>query len=145
MGAELERTNSTGGALAVAGGVIETVVTYGILLVQLAAAGLRLRGLSERVRSTYSYVDGCAEGVDRIADQMAKLKVDVDTIGEHHDAAGVMRSVLGYADEMAAATEDLAGLFQATANAHQADYGTVAAAAQSMPVPMAEAEFYSNR
>lgn len=142
---ELERTDSAGGVVAAAGGVIETVVTYGIVVVQLAAAGLKLRGLSERVRETYSYIEGCSTSVDRLADQMAALAVDVDTISEHRTAAAVMRSVLADAEAMAAATEDLASLFEETAAAHQADYGTVADAARAMPVPMADAQFYSNR
>jgi hypothetical protein len=46
---------------------------------------------------------------------------------------------------MATAKEELAALFDYTAAAHEADYGAVAAAAQNMPVPMADAQFYSNR
>ncbi|MBG0819087.1 hypothetical protein [Planomonospora sp. ID82291] len=141
---ELERSE-TGGAVAAAGGVLETVVRYGIVIAQLTMAGIKLRGLSEQVRSTYRYVEGCSASVDRLAEQMAGLAVDVDTVSEHHEAAAVMRSVLAEADAMAAATEDLAALFELTAAAHQADYGSVAAAADSMPVPMADAEFYSNR
>ncbi|MGI5493903.1 hypothetical protein [Microtetraspora malaysiensis] len=142
---ELERSDSAGGVVATAGGVIETVVTYGIVVVQLAAAGIKLRGLSERVRSTYRYVEGCSSSVDRLADQMAGLAVDVDTISEHRTAAAVMRSVLADAEAMAAATEDLAAMFEQTASAHQADYGSVADTAQHMSVPMADASFYSNR
>lgn len=144
MGAELERSQ-TGEVVAATGGVISRIVRYGILLVQLAAAGLKLRGLSETVRGTYRYVEGCASGVDRLADQMAALTVDVDTVGEHHGAATVMRGVLADATAMAEATEELAELFDYTAAAHEADYGTVAAAANAMDVPMANAEFYSNR
>lgn len=142
---ELEKADGAGGVVARAGGLIETVVTYGILLVQLAAAGIKLRGLSAQVRSTYEYIEGCSASVDRLADQMASLSVDVDTVSEHRTAAAVMRQVLADAEAMAAATEDLATLFEETAAAHQADYGPVADAARAMPVPMAEAEFYSNR
>jgi len=142
---ELQRTGKTGGVVAATGGVIETVVRYGIVIAQLAMAGMRLRGLSQQVRATYRYVEGCSVAVDRLADQMAGLTVDRDTVGEHRDAATVMRGVLGHAEAMASATEDLAALFTQTADAHKADYGTVADAATSMPVPMAEAEFYSNR
>lgn len=141
---ELERAD-TGGVVATASSVIETAVRYGIVIAQLAAAGIKLRGLSGQVRSTYRYVEGCAASVDRLADQMARLRVDVDTIAEHRTAAAVMRSVLAEAEAMAAATEDLAAMFDRTADAHQADYGTVADAARSMPVPMADAQFYSNR
>lgn len=139
---ELERT---GRVVAATGGVIETVVTYTIVIAQLAAAGIKLRGLSEQVRGTYRYVEGCSASVDRLADQMAGLTVDRDTVAAHRDAAAVMRSVLAEAEAMAAATEDLAALFSQTAAAHQADYGSVADAARSMPVPMADAQFYSNR
>lgn len=134
-----------GNQAAETGGVISTIVAYGIVLAGLTAAGIRLAGLSERVRSTYRYVERCADGVDQLADQMAGLAVDVGTVAEHHDAATVMRSVLADAEAMAEATEDLSVMFGQTASAHQADYGTVAAAAQSMTVPMADAEFYSNR
>ncbi|MEV4180156.1 hypothetical protein AB0J28_01755 [Streptosporangium canum] len=142
---ELERSEGTGGAVAAAGGVLETVVRYGIVIVQLAIAGARLRGLSEQVRSTYRYVEGCSTSVDRLADQMAGLTVDVDTVGEHRDAAAVMRGVLDEAEAMAADVEDLAVLFDQTSAAHQGDYGPVAEAAHAMPVPMADASFYSNR
>src|SRR5262249_32895938 len=124
---------------------VSTVVAFGLVVASLAAAGIRLAGLSERVRSTYRYVAKCAEGVDQLADQMAGLAVDTDTVAEHHEAAAIMRSVLGAAEGMAAATEDLSTLFTAASDAHQADYGSVAEAANGMPVPMAEAEFYSNR
>lgn len=142
---DLERTDGTGGAVARAGGVIETAITYAVVIVQLAAAGIKLRGLSQKVRSTYEYVEGCSTSVDRIADQMARLAVDVDTISEHRTAASVMRSVLADAEAMAAATEDLASMFEQTSAAHAADYGTVADTARSMPTPMADASFYSNR
>ncbi|MFI6513641.1 hypothetical protein ACIBCT_39060 [Streptosporangium sp. NPDC050855] len=141
---ELER-RQTGQAVADSGGVLETVVRYGIVIAQLAAAGIRLAGLSEQVRATYRYVEGCATSVDRLAEQMAGLTVDRDTVGEHHQAATVMRAVLADADAMAAAVEDLATLFGQTAAAHEADYGSVASAATAMPVPMADAQFYSNR
>ncbi|RJL20191.1 hypothetical protein [Bailinhaonella thermotolerans] len=145
---ELETGQAPGGAgavVAATGGVLETVVRYTIVLAQLTAAGLRLRGLSQQVRATYDYVEGCAVAADRLAEQMAGLEVDSETVSEHHEAAAAMRSVLADAEALAAATEDLAAAFSATAAAHQADYGTVADAAQAMPVPMADAEFYSNR
>ena len=137
--------SATGKALSTTGSALETVVRYGVVIVQLAAAGVRLRGLSEQVRSTYRYVEGCSKSVDRLADQMAGLAVDGDTVSEHHEAATVMRQVLAEAEAMAAATEDLAALFDQTAAEHQGDYGPVAEAANAMPVRMAEAEFYSNR
>ncbi|WP_433250428.1 hypothetical protein ACQPYK_04140 [Streptosporangium sp. CA-135522] len=142
---ELNSAHSTGEVVADSGGVISRVVRYGILLVQLTAAGLRLRGLSEQVRETYRYVEGCSASVDRLADQMGRLSVDPDTVGEHHGAATIMRAVLADAEAMAEATEDLATSFEQTAAAHEADYGSVAAAANAMPVAMADAEFYSNR
>jgi hypothetical protein len=134
-----------GQAPAESGGVISELVKYGIVVAGLAAAGIRLAGLSERVRSTWRYVGRCAEGVDQLADQMAGLNVDTDTVSEHRDAAAVMRSVLDEAEAMAAATEDLSTAFHATSEAHQADYGSVADAANNMTVPMADADFYSNR
>ena len=142
---ELDRSNTTGEVVASTGGVLETVVRYTIVIAQMAAAGIRLRGLSEQVRGTYRYVEGCSNSVDRLAEQMAGLLVDVDTVAEHHQAAAVMRGVLADAEAMAAATEDLAMLFEQTSAAHQADYGPVADTARNMPVPMADAQFYSNR
>lgn len=140
---ELERVD--GGAVADTGGVLETVVRYGVVIAQLAAAGIRLSGLSEQVRSTYRYVEGCAASVDRLAEQMAGMTVDRDTVGEHHQAAAIMRAVLDDAEAMAAGVEDLALLFGQTADAHRADYGPVADAVHAMPVEMADAQFYSNR
>jgi hypothetical protein len=141
---ELE-TSQTGGAVAATGGVIETAVRYTIIIAQLAMAGIRLRGLSEQVRATYRYVEGCSTSTDRLADQMAGLTVERDTVGEHHQAAAIMRAVLAEAEAMASDTEDLATLFGQASAAHQADYGPVAEAIQAMPVPMADAQFYSNR
>jgi hypothetical protein len=134
-----------GGAAAESGNVISQIVKYGLVVASLAAAGIRLAGLSERVRGTYRYVERCAAGVDQLADQMAGLAVDDDTVTEHHDAAAVMRSVLEEAEAMAAATEDLSVAFSEASAAHQADYGSVADAANAMTVPMADAQFYSNR
>jgi cell division protein FtsL len=142
VGTEIE---PVGDKIADAGDKISDAVTYLILLACLTAAGVRLMWLSAQVRQTYAYVEGCAAGVDRLAEQMAGLDVDDSTVGEHHEAAAVMRSVLADAEAMAAGTEDLAALFHQTRDAHQNDYGTVADAAHAMPVPMAQSEFYSNR
>lgn len=128
-----------------ASSVLGDAVTYGVVVAQLAKAGARLAWLSESVQSTYRYIRRCARGVDHLAERMAALTVDADTISEHHHAAGVMRSVLADADAMAAGLNDLSTLFKHTAAAHRADYGTVADTANSMTVPMANAEFYSNR
>jgi hypothetical protein len=141
---ELERSR-TGAVVATTGGVIDTAVRYAIVIGQLTMASIKLRGLSEQVRGTYRYVEGCANSVDRLAEQMAGLTVDRDTVGEHHQAAAVMRGVLAEAEAMAADTEDLSLMFEQAAAAHEADYGPVADAIHNMPVPMAEAEFYSNR
>lgn len=141
---ELERYE-TGDVVAASGGIISTAVRYAIIITQLAMAGIRLRGLSEQVRGTYRYVEGCSTSVDRLAEQMASLTVDRDTVGEHHQAAAVMRGVLDEAESMAADIEDLSGMFDQAAADHQADYGPVADAIHNMPVPMANAEFYSNR
>lgn len=142
---ELVPEQNTGGALEKAGAVLIDAVSYAIVLTQLTAAGARLMWLSDSVRETYRYVERCASGTDRLAEQMAGLAVDVDTVSEHHQAAAVMRSVLATAEEMAASLDDLSGLFHHTSDAHRTDYGPVADAAQNMTVPMAEAEFYSNR
>lgn len=135
----------TGEVVATTGGIIETAVRYAIVVAQLAWAGIKLRWLGEQVRSTYRYVEGCSTSVDRLAEQMAGLTVDRDTVGEHHQAAAVMRAVLAEADAMAAATEDLSTMFGQASADHQADYGPVADAIHAMPVPMADASFYSNR
>ncbi|GAA1401533.1 hypothetical protein GCM10009639_43930 [Kitasatospora putterlickiae] len=137
--------DGTGEALTGAGGALADAVRFGIVVAQLAIASVKLAFLSERVRATYRYVEDCARSVDRLADQAAALNVDRDTVGEHRDAATVMRAVLEEAEAMAQATEDLSTLFQATADAHEADYGPVAEAADAMPVEMADREFYSNR
>ncbi len=137
-GQELERS----------GGVVQHLldgVTYLRLVAQLTLAGIRLRWLSGSVRATYEYIKGCADGVDRLADQMASLEVDNQTTSEHHNAATVMRSVLADADAMASELEDLSTLFDKTGQAHRSEYGPVADAINRMPVPMAKAEFYSNR
>lgn len=136
---------STGSVVATTGGVIDTVVRYTIVIAQLTMAGIKLRGLSEQVRGTYRYVEGCSTSVDRLAEQMSSLTVDRDTVGEHHQAAAVMRGVLAAAEAMAEDVEDLSTMFGQAAADHEADYGPVADAIHAMPVPMADAEFYSNR
>lgn len=141
---ELER-HQTGGAIAAGGGVIYTMVQYTIVITQLTMAGIKLRGLSEQVRQTYRYVEGCSASVDRLAEQMARLIVDRDTVSEHHQAAAVMRSVLAEAETMAAGVDDLSTMFEQVSAEHQADYGPVADAIHAMPVPMPNAEFLSNR
>ncbi|MFF3071031.1 hypothetical protein [Kitasatospora sp. NPDC057936] len=135
----------TGAVIAATGEVITEGVRYGIVIAQLTAAGLKLALLSDRVTGTYDYVEKCARSVDRLADQAEALAVDRDTIGEHRDAAVVMRSVLAEAEAMAAELADLSTSFQVAAAAHEADYGPVADAANAMPVEMADRQFYSNR
>lgn len=126
--------------------VIGEGLRYGSLLVQLGAAAVAVRNLSNAVRGAYTYVEGCAASVDRLADKAASLSVDDLTTGEHHDAAAVMRAVLEEADAMADAAGDLSVLFEQTRDAHQADYGPVVEAATHMPdgIEMAERQFYSN-
>ncbi|MEV7011948.1 hypothetical protein [Streptosporangium sp. NPDC051022] len=136
---ELERSET-----AAAVGVLD-VVAYGIVVLQLALAGAKLRRLGEQVRSAYSYVEGCSASVDRLADQMAALDVDPDTVAEHREAAAIMRRALADAERMAATAEDLAIGFTNASATHEAEYGPVVEAARSMPVPMANASFYGNR
>ncbi|MDH6709865.1 hypothetical protein P3T27_006614 [Kitasatospora sp. MAA19] len=136
---------STGRALAAAGEMIHDAVQYTVVVGQLAIAAVRLARLSDQVTGTYKYVEGCAKSVQRLADQAAGMDVDRDTIAEHRDAAMVMLSVLAEAEAMAAATADLSTAFQATADAHEADYGPVDEAAANKEGQMAVREFYSNR
>jgi hypothetical protein len=142
---QIPTNGDTGGAIAKAGEIIYDAVRYTIVIAQLTAAGIRLAGLAENVRSTYRYIEKCSRGVDRLADQMAALTVDSSTIAEHHDAASVMRSCKAEAEAMAAQVEDMSTMFGQASEAHQAEYGSVAEAANNMPVPMADASFYSNR
>ncbi|WP_328765401.1 MULTISPECIES: hypothetical protein [unclassified Streptomyces] len=134
-----------GSALAKTGAVIAEGVRYGIVIAQLTAASAAMIGLSETVRATFKYVANCAKQVDRLADLAAAKTVDKDTIAEHRDAATVMRSALDEAEAMANECEEMSTLFHDTADAHIADYGPVAEAANRMPVPMADRSFYSNR
>ncbi|MEV7683231.1 hypothetical protein AB0O64_32520 [Streptomyces sp. NPDC088341] len=136
-----------GGALVKTGSVIVGAVRFGIVITQLAAASATMAGLSHQVRSTFKYVEDCAQSVDRLADQAAALNVDKDTVNEHRDAATVMRSCLEEAEAMAVECEEMSTLFHETADAHIADYGSVAEAANNMPdgIDMADREFYSNR
>ncbi|MET8545535.1 hypothetical protein ABZW03_33605 [Kitasatospora sp. NPDC004799] len=134
-----------GSALATAGRALTEAVRYGIVIAQLTATGVKLALVADVVTSAYTYVEKCAASIDRLADQAAALAVDRDTVAEHRDAAAVMRSVLEEAEAMAADLADLSTSFRATADAHEADYGSVAEAANAMPVEMAERTFYSNR
>ncbi|MFD5463333.1 hypothetical protein ACFWIQ_10985 [Kitasatospora sp. NPDC127059] len=136
---------SAGAVLATAGRGLTEAVRYGIVIAQLTATGVKLALVADVVTSAYKYVEKCAASVDRLADQAAALAVDRDTVGEHHDAAAVMRSVLEEAEAMAADLADLSTAFHATAAEHEADYGSVAEAANAMPVEMADRTFYSNR
>ncbi|MGY0466852.1 hypothetical protein ACW14Y_42335 [Kitasatospora sp. cg17-2] len=136
---------STGGALAAAGEMVHDAVSYGVVVTQLAIAAVRLAHLSEKVTGTYQYVEDCAKSVQRLADQAAGMNVDRDTVGEHRDAAAVMLSVLEEAEAMATATAELSTLFQATADAHEADYGPVDDAIANKEGEMADREFYANR
>ncbi|AXK34682.1 hypothetical protein DVA86_20535 [Streptomyces armeniacus] len=136
-----------GGALETTGSVIVGAVRFTIVVMQLTAASVTMRGLSEQVRSTFNYVEDCAQSVDKLADQAAALNVDQSTVNEHREAATVMRTCLEEAEGMATECEEMATLFHETADAHIADYGSVAEAANNMPdgIDMADREFYSNR
>jgi hypothetical protein len=127
------------------GGVIYTIVRYAVLRAQLAVASWQLSRVADHIDGTYDYIEECADSVLRIADQMAHLTVDPDTTGEHRQAATVMKAILAEAQALVDGKRDLATLFIATKEAHETDYGPVADTIAAMPVPMAEAEFYSNR
>lgn len=118
---------------------------YGLILAQFAALAEQLRALSEHVQDSHAYIEGCSAGVDRLADQMAKLKVDSSTVAEHREAAALMRSALSEAAAMASAAEDLSTRFTQVADGHRAEYGSVVEAQRAMPVSMAAASFYANR
>ncbi|KFG06942.1 hypothetical protein IQ61_22135 [Streptomyces scabiei] len=136
-----------GGALQKTGSVIIGAVRFGIVVAQLSAASVTMAGLSHQVRSTFRYITDCAKSVDRLSDTAASLNVDNFTVSEHRDAATVMRSCKEEAEAMAAECEEMSTLFHETADAHIADYGSVADAANNMPdgIDMAERQFYSNR
>ncbi|MFF0164064.1 hypothetical protein ACFYRY_42235 [Streptomyces sp. NPDC005263] len=143
-------TSSTNtGALKDSGGGFVSAVAYGVqftlMVAQLASAGLALRGVGARVRSTYRYIGDCAKSVDHLADLAAKLSVDPDTIGEHRDAATVMRASLARAQRMANTVDEMSVMFDQAKAAHQGDYGAVNDVATSMPVDMANRNFYRNR
>ncbi|MFD1547043.1 hypothetical protein [Nonomuraea guangzhouensis] len=145
-----ELVHSSGGDLVPAnggdgGGVIYTIVRYAVLRMQFAVASWQLSRVADHIDGTFDYIEECADSVLRIADQMAKLTVDPDTTGEHRQAAAVMKAILADAQELVDGKRDLAVLFETTWNAHETDYGPVADTIAAMPVPMAEAEFYSNR
>jgi hypothetical protein len=127
------------------GGVIYTIVRYAFLRAQFAAASWQLNRVADHIDGTYDYIEECADSVLRIADQMARLTVDPDTTGEHRQAAAIMKGILADAKALVAGKRDLAVLFETTREAHETDYGPVADTIAAMPVPMAEAEFYSNR
>jgi hypothetical protein len=132
-----------------AAGAVVAAVDYGIqftiMVAKLAAAGAALRGVGARVRETYRYIGDCARSVDHLADLAARLSVDTDTIGEHRDAATVMRASLARAQRMANTVDELSVLFAQAKAAHEVDYGAVNDVATSMTVPMADRNFYRNR
>lgn len=138
-------TSGAPGALATIGVAAHDVVRYGTLLIRLAAAGVALRRMGHVADETFRYIEDCAASVDRLADQAAALNVDPATIGEHRDAAAVMRAALAEATAMAAECEEMGTLFDQAKAAHEADYGSVAEAANAMPVDMADRTFYSSR
>ncbi|MGW0612027.1 hypothetical protein [Streptomyces sp. NPDC002788] len=149
QGAAPVPSSTNTGALTSASGNFVSAAAYGVqftvMVVKLAAAGLALRGVGARVRSTYKYIGDCAKSVDHLADLAAKLSVDPDTIGEHRDAATVMRASLARAQRMANTVDEMSVMFDQAKAAHQGDYGAVNDAATSMTVPMANRNFYRNR
>jgi hypothetical protein len=149
QGAAPVPSSTNTGALTSANGGFVSAVAYGVqftvMVAKLAAAGLALRGVGARVRSTYKYIGDCAKSVDHLADLAAKLSVDPDTIGEHRDAATVMRASLARAQRMANTVDEMSTMFDQAKAAHQGDYGAVNDAATSMTVPMANRNFYRNR
>ncbi|MEU2770506.1 hypothetical protein ABZ628_27755 [Streptomyces diastaticus] len=136
-----------GGALQKTGSVIVGAVRFGVVVAQLTAASATMIGLSRQVRSTFKYVEDCAESVDRLADLAASKAVDQSTVNEHREAATVMRDCKDEAEAMAVECEEMSTLFHETADGHIADYGAVADAANNMPdgIEMADRTFYSNR
>ena len=118
---------------------------YGLITARFTALGERLRGLGEQVQASTTHVEGYAASVGRLAEHMAELNVDGETVAEHHEAATVMRAVREAAHAEASAANDLSTRFTQVADDHRADYGTVVEAERAMPVPMANASFYANR
>ncbi|MFI7278562.1 hypothetical protein [Streptomyces sp. NPDC049879] len=133
---------------AVVGDAVEAatdLVSYGVMLAELTAAGLALRKVGARVRDTYAYMEDCARSVDHLADLAAGMRVDSDTVAEHRQAARVTRGALATSRRLADRLDDMAISYDAAAAEHAADYGPVVEQVQAMPVPMADRNFYRNR
>nr|WP_107908862.1 hypothetical protein [Streptomyces chartreusis] len=151
QGAAAVPSSTNTGALKSSSGGFVSAVAYGVqftvMVAKLAAAGLALRGVGARVRETYKYIGDCAKGVDHLANLAANLHpaVDRDTVGEHRDAAQVMRGSLARAQRMANTVDELSVMFDQAKAAHEGDYGAVNDVATSMTVPMANRNFYRNR
>lgn len=136
---------TTGGALIRASEALTDGVRYITVLGQLVVAAARMRGLAENIRDTYAYVGDCSATVTRLAETAAGLQVDAATVAEHYDAAQAMLGVLADAARMATTTAEMATTLTAAAETHEAEYGAVAHAAQTMPVDMGAASFYANQ
>jgi hypothetical protein len=146
--APVSSSTDTGALKSASGGFVSAVaygVQFTVMVAKLASAGLSLRGVGARVRETYRYVGDCAKSVDHLADLAGKLSVDPDTIGEHRDAATVMRASLARAQRMANTVDEMSVMFDQAKAAHEGDYGAVNDVATSMTVPMANRNFYRNR
>ncbi|MGW0664547.1 hypothetical protein [Streptodolium elevatio] len=118
--------------------------SYALLIERLRIASTAVGRLSDYANKIGEDVGEVAASVDRLAGIAASLNVDSDTVGEHHEAAVLMRQSREHARSLADAAADLSTLFHRAAENHQADYGRVVEVAQAMPVPMADRTFYAN-
>jgi hypothetical protein len=118
--------------------------SYGLLVAQLDEVQAAVIDLAETAKQLGDDVRETAGAVNRLAENAARLKVDSDTIGEHHEAAALIGACADHADTFSSSCMDLSALLAKTANDHRADYGPVTEAVQAMPVPMADRTFYAS-
>jgi hypothetical protein len=118
---------------------------YSGIVVEMIAAAAAMAALSEQVGRARTHQARVAERGRRLAEEMARLEVDGDTVAAYLTAAEVTAGGSRLAALLAAVAADMGRAFDGVQRIHQAEYGSVAAAAEAMTVPMANADFYRAR
>lgn len=111
----------------------------------LKQASQVLARLSDEIAGTWRHVEGCAKSTTRLAEEMARLEVDRDTIAEHHEAASLMHKAHNESKALRTTAAELSDMFRQAAQIHAREYGAIAATAAAMRTDMANARFYGNR
>lgn len=117
-------------------------LTFGQLLRETRTLARAVRNGTETHRKLATTMDEQARDTGRIAEQIAALKVDTETVAETREVARIMLGLSTSAIAYATAADDASRAASAAEQRTITDHGGIKEAADRSPAPMADRGWY---